>query len=60
MWFAVLIIDALMTEIGDDALQFVPPEYARRAQRVFNNLHVGELTFQNIWNVFSKMLPHMK
>ena len=42
------IIDALMAEIGDDVLQFVPPEYAGQAQQVFNDLHVGELTFQNV------------
>jgi hypothetical protein len=54
------IIDALIAEIGgDDVLQFVTPEYAKQAQQIYDELQVGELTFQNVWVIFSKMLPRM-
>jgi hypothetical protein len=54
------VIDALIAEIGgDDILQFVTPAYANQAQGVYDDLRIGELTFQNVWNVFSRMLPQM-
>jgi hypothetical protein len=54
------VIDALIAEIGgDDILQFVTPAYAKQAQGIYDDLQVGELTFQNVWVVFSKMLPLM-
>ena len=54
------VINALMVEIGgDEILQFVTPAYAEQAQGIYDDLQVGELTFQNVWGVFSKMLPRM-
>lgn len=53
------IIDALIAEIGDDVLQFVTPAFAKQAQGIYDDLQIGELTFQNVWGVFSKMLPCM-
>ena len=54
------IIDALIKEIGgDEILHFVTPAYAQQAQAIYNNLQIDELTFQNVWIIFSRMLPHM-
>lgn len=53
------VIDVLIAELGDDVLQFVTPAYAKRAQSVYDSLHIGELTLHNVWTVFSKMLSHM-
>lgn len=53
------VIDKLMAEIGDDVLQFVAPEYFERAQKVYDSLGVGKLQFDNVWLVFSAMLPLM-
>jgi hypothetical protein len=54
------IIDALIAEIGgDEILEFVTPAFAKQAQGIYDVLQVGELTFQNVWLVFSKMLPLM-
>lgn len=52
------IIDASIVEIGgDEILQFVTPVYAKQAQGIYDAFHVGKLMFQNVWVVFSKMLP---
>ncbi|KAF8813244.1 hypothetical protein BYT27DRAFT_6380054 [Phlegmacium glaucopus] len=54
------IIDALIMEIGsDDVLQFVTPAYAEQAQGIYDDLQIGELMFQNVWSIFTKMLPCM-
>ncbi|KAH9997198.1 hypothetical protein BJV77DRAFT_1059059 [Russula vinacea] len=53
------VIDVLIAELDDDVLHFVTPAYAERAQSVYDNLHIGELTLQNVWVVFSKMLSRM-
>ncbi|KAM5544110.1 hypothetical protein V8D89_002296 [Ganoderma adspersum] len=50
----------LMEEIGgEDLIRFVSAEYAARAEEIFATLNVPELTFHNVWNVFSSMLPLM-
>lgn len=54
------VIDKLMAEIGEEALQFVTPEYAERAQTVYDTLGLGQLTFDNVWHVFTAMLPHLE
>lgn len=54
------IVQGLMDAIGgEDLIRFVTVEYADRAQAVFDSLHVPKLTFQNVWEVFSAMLPHL-
>ncbi|GLB37945.1 hypothetical protein LshimejAT787_0409960 [Lyophyllum shimeji] len=53
------VVDALMANFDGEVLLFVTPEYAERAQRVYETLGIKMLTFQNVWLVFSKMLPLM-
>ena len=53
------VVQQLMDGVGNDAIQFVPVEYANRAQEVFASLGVARLSFQNIWQVFSRMIPHL-
>jgi len=54
------IINALIKEIGGDKiLHFVTPAYAQQVQAIYYNLQIGKLTFQNVWVIFSRMLPHM-
>ena len=53
------VIHSLMEEIGEDVIRFVSVEYAARAEEVFSTLHVGKLTGENIWNVFTMMMPRM-
>jgi hypothetical protein len=56
----VQMIQGLMEDIGgEELLQFVPPEYAVRAQEVYDPLNIEKLSFDNIWFVFSAMLPNM-
>ena len=53
-------VRGLMRDIGGESLiQFVTPEYAEQAQAVFNGLNVGKLAFDNVWLVYTAMLPHM-
>jgi hypothetical protein len=50
----------LMEEIGgENLIRFVSVEYAARAQGVFDTLAVPKLTFSNVWEVFSAMIPHL-
>ncbi|KAG6858567.1 hypothetical protein C0993_005462, partial [Termitomyces sp. T159_Od127] len=44
---------------GEDVLAFCTPEYSARAQVVFDSLGIQEITFLNIWSIFSAMLPLM-
>jgi hypothetical protein len=53
------IVSELMDMIGDEALQFVTPEYANRARGIFQSLGVEKLTFLTVWQVFTAMLPLM-
>lgn len=53
-------IDELMAQVGgEELLQFVTPAYAKKAQDIYNELQIGKLTFENVWAIFSKMLPLM-
>lgn len=52
------VIQKLMDDLeSEDLLQFVTPEFAGKAQEVYDNIGVKKLTFQNVWRVFSHMLP---
>lgn len=42
---------------GEELIQFVSHEYAAHAQSIFNSLAYGKLSFENVWHVFSDMLP---
>ena len=54
------VVQNLMEELGgEDLFCFVSIEYADHAQGVFNNLGISKLTFKNVWEVFSMMLPHL-
>lgn len=56
----VAVVQSLMEKIGGEALiQFVSIEYAVQAQSVYDNLHIGSLTFDNVWYIFQSMLPQM-
>jgi hypothetical protein len=44
---------------GEDLIWFVMVEYAACAQVAFDSLCVPKLTFQNVWEVFTAMLPHL-
>jgi len=49
-----------MEEIGGaDLICFVDHEYALHTRVVFDSLAIQELTFENIWHVFTTMLPLM-
>lgn len=54
------VVQKLMDNIGgEELIRFVSIEYAVRAKEVFKSLNVPKLTFENIWEVFSAMLPHL-
>jgi hypothetical protein len=54
------VVQNLMEELrGEDLIHFVSIEYADCAQGIFNNLGISKLTFKNVWEVFSTMLPHL-
>jgi hypothetical protein len=42
---------------GEDLIHFVSVEYENHAQTIFTNLGFKELSFHNVWNIFSAMLP---
>lgn len=42
---------------GDELLAFTSAEFEQRAQVVYDSLDIPELTFENVWHVFSVMLP---
>ncbi|KAG2032503.1 hypothetical protein BDR03DRAFT_985638 [Suillus americanus] len=54
------VVKNLMVEIGgEDLVRFVDVEYSAHAQLIFDNLGFKDLTFQNVWPIFSAMLPLM-
>jgi len=54
----VEVIKAMKKDMGGDALlEFVSAEFSARAQVVFDGLNISELSFENIWTVFSLMYP---
>ncbi|KAG1758415.1 hypothetical protein EDD22DRAFT_981416 [Suillus occidentalis] len=60
------VVKNLMVKIGgEDLVHFVDmvscmtTEYSAHAQLIFNNLGFKDLTFQNVWPIFSAMLPLM-
>ncbi|TBU22809.1 hypothetical protein BD311DRAFT_675229 [Dichomitus squalens] len=56
----IKLIDELMEDLGgEDLIWFVSREYEAHAEQVYASLGVGELTFHNVWDVFTRMLPAM-
>ncbi|KAG2340669.1 hypothetical protein BDR05DRAFT_950211 [Suillus weaverae] len=54
------VVKNLMVEIGGKVLvHFIDMEYRPHAQLIFDNLGFKDLTFQNVWPIFSAMLPLM-
>lgn len=54
------VVQKLMDDMGgEELIRFVSVEYAARAQGVFDSLNVSKLTFENVWEVFSAMLPYL-
>ncbi|KAG2133446.1 hypothetical protein BD769DRAFT_1627428 [Suillus cothurnatus] len=52
------VVRQLMESIGgEDLIRFVSVEYENHAQTIFTNLGFKELSFHNVWNIFSAMLP---
>ncbi|KAG1736188.1 hypothetical protein EDB19DRAFT_1896103 [Suillus lakei] len=52
------VVKQLMEKIGgEDLIRFVSVEYEHHAETMFANLGFGELSFHNVWNIFSAMLP---
>jgi hypothetical protein len=52
----VAVIEKMKADLGGDALlDFVSPEFSQRAQEIFDSLNVIELTFENVWIIFSRM-----
>ena len=52
------VVAELKEELGGDALiAFSTLEFAARAQVVYDSLGIIQLTFENIWVVFTIMLP---
>ena len=52
------VIRHLMEELGGkDLIRFVPAEYAEKAQSIYDALGIKDLTLQNVWHVFTAMLP---
>ena len=42
---------------GEALLAFLTMEFAVCAQNAYNSLGITNLTFENVWNVFTVMLP---
>ncbi|KIK59296.1 hypothetical protein GYMLUDRAFT_60215 [Collybiopsis luxurians FD-317 M1] len=42
---------------GDGLLEFVSAEFASHAQEAYDSLHIKKLAFDNVWIVFSAMIP---
>lgn len=42
---------------GDDILSFVTAEFHERAEHAYDSLVIAVLSFENVWAVFSHMLP---
>jgi hypothetical protein len=52
------VIKNLMEEIGgEDLIHFVDSEYSATVQLIFDGLGFTVLTFENVWSMFSAMLP---
>lgn len=54
----VNVIREIKVAMGGDAiLEFTSREFRGKAQQVYDSLQITELTFSNVWDVFTTMLP---
>jgi hypothetical protein len=54
----VEVVQVMKEEMGgDDLLEFVSAEFSVKAQVVYDTLNISQLTFQNVWTVFTVMYP---
>jgi hypothetical protein len=54
----VKVIKAMKEDMGGDGLiAFSTPEFSARAQAAYDTLAIVELTQENVWSVFTLMLP---
>jgi hypothetical protein len=54
----VSVIREIKSAMGGDALlEFVSPEFSECAQIAYDSLNISELTFQNVWTIFTAMYP---
>lgn len=54
----VAVIAQMKEDRGGDALiAFSTPEFAARAQMVYDSLNIQALTQKNIWHIFLAMFP---
>ncbi|KAK7690805.1 hypothetical protein QCA50_005905 [Cerrena zonata] len=54
----VNVVRQLKEELGgEDLVRFVPAEYATHAQTIYDSLGIESLEFNNVWNIFTLMLP---
>ena len=54
------IVQQLMEDIGGEQLiEFVTPQYAVHAQSIYDTLNIQSLAFNNVWLIYSAMLPQM-
>ena len=52
------IIQAMKQAIGGPSLlEFVTPKFAEQAEAAYEALGVTKLTMENVWHVFSDLLP---
>jgi hypothetical protein len=42
---------------GHDLISFSTPEFAVRAQAAYDSLEIIKLTQENVWSIFTAMLP---
>lgn len=42
---------------GRDLISFSTPEFAMRAQAAYDSLEIIKLTQENVWSIFTAMLP---
>lgn len=54
----VSVIQKMKEEMGgDEVLEFVPAPFRSLAEAAYDSLHICELAMDNVWEVFSAMLP---
>jgi len=52
------VIKKLKEELGGEELvSFSTPEFAARAQKAYDSLGINDLTFNNVWAIFTALLP---
>lgn len=54
----VSVVQEIMEQMdGDSLLDFVSMEFSVWAQEVYDGLQISALSMQNVWDVFTTMLP---